>query len=206
MEGLQRVDRRLAWEDPAGQSGGDQRQVGGKGQSAQVREGLGGVAYQTDLGSQPLAGGRREEFLARKAVRLAPTAPGVVADPFFDDVAAVAFFRCFVGLLGHFFAVAEEVALKGLEAVASLGLDFDSGVGWQVGVPFDEADAAGAAEEDILRLQFDLCRVALAVEDEELGGAVVLFGPRYPPQQEAQWLRRKAKVKEVVAHRVVDCR
>ena len=100
-------------------------------------------------------------------------------------------------MFGHFFAVGEEVALEGLEAIAGLGFHLDARSGRQVGVPFDKAHAASAAEGNVFRLQFDLRGIALAVEDEELGGAVELLRPRHAPQQQPQRARFELEVEQV---------
>ena len=128
---------------------------------------------------------------------LAIRTPSVVADLFLDDVAAVAGLGRLVGSFGHFFAVGEEVALDGLEAVAGLGFHFNARSGGLVGVPFDEAQAAGTAEENILGLQLDLRGIALAVKDEQLGGAVELLRLGHAPQQQPQGARLELKVEQI---------
>ena len=130
---------------------------------------------------------------------LAIRAPGVVAHLFLDDVAAVAGLGRLVGLFGHFFAIGQEVARDGLEAIAGLGFHFDASSGRQVGVPFYEAHAAGTAEENVCGLQLDLHGIAFAVEDEELDGAVELLRPRHAPHQQPQRARLELEVEQIAA-------
>ena len=194
---LQRVHGGFAGDDAARQARRDDRRIGHKHERAQGGEGRWIGADEPHPRPQPLPRRWREERLARKPMGLAIRTPGVVADLFLDDVAAVAGLGRLVGSLGHFFAVGEEVALDGLEAIAGLGFHFDASSGGQVGVPFDEAHAAGAAEENILGLQLDLRGIALAVKDEELGGAVELLRLGHAPQQQPQGARLKLKVEQV---------